>query len=261
MTFSMSHCKRSFGVRRAFGLAWVANLALLTALACGDPEAPPEAVSQRERVVLIHGLARSQTSMSELAEHLAAAGYEVSNLDYDSRDKPPDALVAEVARAVAECCSETAGPVHFVTHSLGGILLRAYLARQAPPNLGRVVLLAPPNHGSEIVDAVGDSPAFAAFFGPTAVELGTGEGSFPNQIASPDYPLGIIAGSQSVNPIGSALLPGPNDGAVTVESAKLEGAADFIVIDATHTFIMSNPVAIAQTEHFLRNGRFERSSE
>ena len=103
--------------------------------------------------------------------------------------------------------------------------------------------------------------AFVAFFGPTASELGTGDDSFPNRIAPPTYELGVIAGSQSVNPIGSALLPGPDDGAVTVESARLEGASDFIVIEATHTFIMSNPTAMAQVEYFLRNGRFDRSAD
>ena len=199
--------------------------------------------------------------MRPLAEHLVGAGYEVTNLDYESRDKQPDELVSEIASAVAACCSEAGVPLHFVTHSLGGILVRAYLEQAPPPNLGRVVLLAPPNHGSEIVDAIGDSSAFVAFFGPTAGELGTGDGSWPNRISPPHYELGVIAGNQSVNPLGSALLPGPNDGAVTVESARLEGAADFIVIDATHTFIMSNPTAIAQVEHFLREGRFERASD
>lgn len=242
-------------------VALVAWLMLLGAPACGEAEPAQSAAPAREQVVLLHGLARTEASMSALAEHLGAAGYEIQNLDYDSRGKQPDELVRELADAVAACCRGAGTPVHFVAHSLGGILVRALLEYTAPPNLGRVVLLAPPNHGSEIVDAIGDSQAFVAFFGPTASELGTADDSLPNRIAPPTYELGVIAGSQSVNPIGSALLPGPDDGAVTVESAKLEGASDFIVIEATHTFIMSNPTAMAQVEYFLRNGRFDRSTD
>ena len=104
---------------------------------------------------------------------------------------------------------------------------------------------------------MGDSSAFLAFFGPTAAELGTGPDSLPNRIGPPAYELGVIAGRQSINPIGSALLPGPDDGAVTIERTKLDGAADFIVVDANHTFIMQNEAAQHQVLHFLRHGRFD----
>jgi hypothetical protein len=232
-------------------------------LAAADRTAPPKAEPgsepTSETVVLLHGLARGAGSMESLGEALSEAGYRVFNFDYDSREERPSELVAELRRRVARCCEASTAPLHFVAHSLGGILVRAYLAETPPPNLGRVVLLAPPNQGSEIVDTIGDTAGFIAFFGPTGAALGTGPDSLPNRIGAPDYEVGVIAGQQSVNPIGSALLPGPDDGAVSVERAKLEGAADFIVIDATHTFIMQNEIAKQQVLDFLRNGRFDHS--
>jgi triacylglycerol lipase len=244
----------------SLGMAESADTLEATKLEAATLELP---TSERapERVVLLHGLARDAGSMDSLAETLTAAGYAVFNFDYSSREKQPEELIAELRERVDKCCAASTAPLHFVTHSLGGILVRAYLAETPPPNLGRVVLLAPPNQGSEIIDTIGDSSAFLAFFGPTGAALGTGPDSLPNRIGVPDYPVGVIAGQQSVNPFGSALLPGPDDGAVSVERAKLDGAADFIVIDATHTFIMQNEIAKQQVLEFLRNGRFDHSLE
>ena len=154
------------------------------------------------RVVLLHGLGRGAYSMRPLAKTLRVAGYDVSNLEYDSRGRGPAELIADLSRKVAEYCGEKQAPLHFVTHSLGGILVRGYLAEGRPVNLARVVLLAPPNQGSELVDAVGDVAAFEALLGPTAVELGTNSDSLPNRLGPADYEVGVIAGRQSINPIG-----------------------------------------------------------
>jgi pimeloyl-ACP methyl ester carboxylesterase len=214
-----------------------------------------------ERVVLLHGLARSSRSMAPLAEFLRKRHFEVYNLDYPSREKTPEELVALVADAVQECCPPDAGRVHFVTHSLGGILVRSYLADRKPPNLGRVVMLAPPNGGSEIVDEWGGSPLFRAALGPTAAQLGTSPESLPNRIGPPHFELGVIAARKSVNPIGSLVIPGDDDGAVSVERAYLEGARDFLVVEASHTFIMRDPDVARQVVHFLREGRFSASPD
>jgi len=213
---------------------------------------PAAAGSAPESVVLVHGLYRSERSMAPLASRLEAAGYAVHNLDYPSRGTP-DQLEAQLEEQVAGCCAD-ATRVHFVTHSLGGILVRAMLARHAPANLGRVVMLAPPNHGSELVDWLG--PTFAWALGPTGRELGTASTSLPNRLPPPSYSLGVIAGTFSWNPIGSLVLPGESDGTVSVASTRLDGMTDFVALPSSHTFILRSDAAADRVLEFLRAGRF-----
>ena len=238
--------------------AAVAALFLLACLTPPHARAEGSASSAApEAVVLLHGLFRSERSMRPLAARLEAEGYDVHNLDYPSLRGSPDELESEIEAPLAGCCA-AAPRLHFVTHSLGGILLRGVLARHEPDNLGRVVMLAPPNHGSELVDLLGDSLAFV--LGPTGRELGTKPESLPNRLPRPDYPLGVIAGTWSINPIGSWVLPGASDGTVSVTSTWLEGMSDFAAVPATHTFILRSAAAADRVVEFLRDGRFEVSA-
>jgi len=222
-----------------------------------DPQAEPGVDSLPEDVVLLHGLGRSGRVMRPLARDLAEAGYRVHNLDYPSTSASPDELVEHLHRAISDCCAWS-GRVHFVTHSLGGVLVRAYLAAHPMPQLGRVVMLAPPNHGSEYVDIAGDWRVFRAVLGPTATQLGTSATSLPNRLPHPDFEVGVIAGTGSINPLGSALIAGESDGTVSLVSTRLDGMRDFIALPVSHTFIMRNAEATRQTLEFLRAGHFER---
>lgn len=218
--------------------------------------------SEREVVVLLHGLARGSGSMSRIERSLESAGYRVCNVSYPSRKHPIEKLTREfVAADVRACIARSGQPVHFVTHSLGGIIVRQ-LAVSAPDiHIGRVVMLSPPNHGSEVVDKLGGLFLFQLINGPAGQQLGTDTLSVPRALGEPTFDLGIITGKRSVNPILSALIPGKDDGKVSLESAKLVGMKDFLVVPSSHPFIMKNRDAITQTIRFLRDGKFDHQAE
>lgn len=197
--------------------------------------------------------------MTKMQRALAQAGYTVRNVNYPSRTAPIEKLADDaIVKAVAVCREHGATKIDFVTHSLGGILVRSYLARHQIPELGRVVMLTPPNQGSEIVDKLGGLALFKWINGPVGNELGTGKNSVPNQIGPTYFPVGVIAGDRSINWINSLfLLPGRDDGKVTVARARLAGMSDFRVIHATHSFVMYNSEAVRLTIQFLQTGTFE----
>ena len=212
-----------------------------------------------ECVVVLHGLARTSASMSAMAGALEREGFGVVNVDYPSRTAPVEALSEEAIGGALEACrGRGAERVHFVTHSLGGILVRSYLARHEVPELGRVVMLGPPNGGSEVVDRIGDWRLFEWVNGPAGRELGTGEDAVPRRLGAAKFCVGIIAGNRSINWINSAMIPGPDDGKVSVERTKLAGMADHLVLPVTHPLMMRDAEAIRQTVAFLREGKFGR---
>ena len=211
-----------------------------------------------ETVFLLHGLARSSGSMRKIADAARAEGYAVVNLDYPSTTATIETLAeTHLAPALQRALGLGATRIHFVTHSMGGIVVRQYLATHALPQLGRVVMLGPPNRGSELVDTFGRYAPFVWVNGPAGHQLGTGPDSLPNRLGGVSYPVGVIAGTRSFNPVYSALIDGPDDGKVGVERAKLDGMGDLLVLYENHTFMMRSNEVIRQSLLFLREGRFD----
>ena len=207
-------------------------------------------------VVVAHGLGRTPASMTILANRLEQAGFRVVRFGYPSRSEPIETLADRLRDAVEACCGDDPRRVHFVTHSMGGVLVRSHLSGRSAPHEGRVVMLSPPNQGSEIVDAFADSPLLRSFLGPAGSRLGTAPDGIASQLGPIRFSLGIITGNRSLNPIASWLIPGPDDGKVGVGRANVQGASSFLVLPATHTFIMNRRDVADEVVHFLRHGRF-----
>ena len=214
--------------------------------------------SATDCVVLLHGLARTSTSLNKMQDALEEDGYRTANIDYPSREHEIAELASmAVEEGLSSCrAGEKVEKIHFVTHSLGGILVRQYLSSESIDELGRVVMLGPPNQGSNAVDDLAGLPGFDWINGPAGLQLGKGEASVPLALGPVDFELGVIAGNRSIDPITSAVLENPDDGRVSIEDTKVEGMNDFIVVEHSHAFMMRMRRPIELTKSFLRTGSF-----
>ena len=215
----------------------------------------------REHVILLHGLCRTTKSMTKMARALEAENYTVHNLAYPSRKQTiEDLSEAYLWPILRDCMSQKASRIHFVTHSMGGILVRDYVSRHPEQeSLGKLVMLAPPNDGSEVADRLRNWRFYQWLNGPAGQQLGTDAHSLPRKLGPVTLPTGIIAGDRSINWINSlTMIQGKDDGKVSVASSKVEGMADHLVVHVTHPMIMKHKGVIRQTIHFLREGTFAK---
>jgi len=210
-----------------------------------------------ECVVLLHGLARTSLSMELMAWSLEDQGYRVANVDYPSREHRIEELAPIAIETGLSECRGSDNAVHFVTHSLGGILVRQYFSKNKLENLGRVVMLAPPNQGSDAVDELQDLPGFDWLNGPAGYQLGKGVDSVPLKLGPPDFEFGVIAGDRTIDPVTSAVLENPDDGRVSVSDTQLDGMKDFRLVGASHAFIMQKREVMRLVRNFLENGSFD----
>lgn len=213
-------------------------------------------VMAAESVLLLHGIARSPRHMQPLEVALAQRGFEVINIKYPSTEHSMEDLVEWLQRHVSVRIQAEATPLHVVGYSMGGLLARAWIHRYRPERLGRVVQLAPPNHGSEVADFFKQNWLFRTFYGPAGQQLGTQE-DLQALLGSVDYELGVLAGNRSIDPFSSWLIPGADDGKVSVHSTRVLGMRAHTVLPVTHTFFPSNAEVHRQTIHFLQQGDFD----
>lgn len=212
-------------------------------------------------VVLLHGLSRRSGSRAALARAARRAGYSTLNLGYPSRRLDLASIADHVAPAVADFAASV-DRVHLITHSMGGLVARLLIARHRPERLGRVVMLAPPNAGSELADRLAPSTMFRRLLGPAAGQLVTRrDPALAAELSGIDFELGVIAATRSIYPLASRLLPAGNDGRVSLASTRVEGMADHLVVPATHPTIVWNRTAIAAAIGFLQHGRFARAAD
>jgi len=217
------------------------------------------ATDQGDYVVLLHGMGRTTRAMKKIEKELSQKGFRVVNVAYPSTREPIETLASNyLGQAITTQCRQPDRNIHFVTHSLGGIVLAYYLKNTALPNLGRVVMLCPPNQGSEVADRFRTNFLYRFFVGPAGQQLGTTPSGLPNNLGAVNFELGIIAGDRTLNPFTSMLIPGADDGKVAVARTKVIGMKDFLVVHRTHTFIMRNREVINQALFFINNGFFKR---
>lgn len=212
----------------------------------------------KDHVVLLHGLGETPWQMALIETALMAAGFGVTNLRYPSTEGGTAELAERCVRPVFDRFADVPN-LHFVTHSLGGIMMRYLLQDHQPANLGRVVMLAPGHHGSQILELYRRTRLFKEMFGPAGQEVGMGDHCFSCVLDdAADYELGIIAGTVSGDPFANLVLPWPNDGRLSVETTRLDGMRDHTLVPAAHDHITYHPLAIFQTLHFLKHGQFFR---
>lgn len=217
-------------------------------------------------VVLLHGIMRSKTDMLPLTKKLGKSGYGTINILYPSRKMSLEDITTFVEEKIKDApdYDPEKSTLHFVTHSMGGLIARYYIATRKPQNLGKVVMLGPPNTGSEFADFLTEqkilAPVFKKVFGPAGQQLTTAYKHIDSDI---HYPLGIIAGNKSINPLAPWILPkkGEHDGIVPVERTRIEGMTDHIVMPSTHSFMMFNPKVMKQVINFLERGVFEHPAQ
>lgn len=213
-------------------------------------------------VVLLHGLFRSRASMGKLARHLEEkGGFAVFNMSYASTQDDVAAHAAALDRVLRGL--DGIEEVHFVAHSMGNIVVRHYLhgharadGRPADARIKRFVMLAPPNHGSLLAYAAGENVVFQALTGEAGQELGRAWAQLEEKLAVPRVEFGVIAGGRGDDKGFNPLLPGDDDGTVTVAGTRLAGARDFAVVPVMHSFIMADGQVLDYTLRFLREGRF-----
>jgi len=216
--------------------------------------------SKKDYVVVLHGIARTWRSMRRLTHFIERNGYPALNVGYPSTRLPLEALVEYIHQKVVLFNQDPSRKIHFVGYSLGGLLARGLIHKHRPANLGRVVQLAPPNQGSEVADFWKHTFLYRWIFGLAGQDLGARDKAFSRILGPVDYELGVVAGNRTWDPISSAMIPGPNDGKVSVESTRVPGLTDHIIISASHTFIIYNIEAWEQTLHFFEFGQFNGAS-
>ena len=210
-------------------------------------------------VILIHGLLQSSKCMLQMGANLEQAGYSAVEFDYPSTQ----VSIPEAAQYLNQLIQSLDGidEINFVTHSMGGLVVRAYTMEYDDPRIKRMVMLGTPNQGAELADLTHQYWILRTAAGPGALQLGTRSDGLIQKLPVPKFEFAVIAGSRGTPAGWNPLIPGDDDGTVTVESTKLPGAADFMTVRALHSRLLWSEEAHKHTINFLKNGRLRTEGE
>ncbi|MEI6730726.1 MAG: alpha/beta fold hydrolase [Pseudomonadota bacterium] len=209
-------------------------------------------------IIILHGIFRTERCMSGLAKFLQKSGFKVLNLGYPSTKYSLEELADIIHKDIESFAVNVTGKLHFVGYSMGGLLIRAYLKKYRPSNLGRVVLIGTPNYGSEVADFVKNWALYKKLYGPAGQQLITDQSDFKHIFADTDFEVGIVAGNRPLDFISSRIIKAESDGKVSLKSATLEGAKDRVIIPCSHTFFPQNKKMWLQVVHFIGYGKFPK---
>lgn len=209
-------------------------------------------------VILVHGIIRSSKSFAQMQKDLREKGFEVFGFDYPSTR----ISISESARYLAKVIESLEGidEINFVVHSMGGLVVRSYLAQADPPDerIRRMVMLGVPNQGAEMADKLKQLGLYRLIYGPAGQQLVTDNEALISSLPIPEFEFGIIAGARGTEGGFNPLIPGDDDGTVEVERAKLPGAADFTKVKVLHSFLVRDPEVVDLTQRFLIEGKFHK---
>jgi pimeloyl-ACP methyl ester carboxylesterase len=215
-------------------------------------------LSKQGGVLLLHGHGRFGASMVLLARAARKAGFITFSPSYPYR-RPLTDIVERLVPQVRDFETRIGGPLHIITHSLGGLVARALIAKHRPQRLGRVVMLAPPNAGSELADLLFRLRLNSVVLGGSGAHLRTNRTELDHAIlGSIDYPAGVIAGDRPLLPLPFKLLPRPHDGKVSLAATRVKGVTDHLRLPVTHTLMVYDSRVIVAALSFLNDGAFAR---
>lgn len=195
-------------------------------------------------VVLLHGFWRTSKSLSKIERVLKRKGYVVVNVNYPSKSKTIEECAEYLKRVIEEKCVDNNKTINFITHSMGGIVLRYYLANNNLINLGRVVMSAPPNKASKWADLLCKFKIARNLLGPALGQFTSYGESILKKLPEPNYEVGIIAGKYDFT------VPG--------DDVKLKNMKDYMLVPKIHTFILDDDLAIDGAINFLEMGSFRK---
>jgi pimeloyl-ACP methyl ester carboxylesterase len=199
--------------------------------------------------------------MSPIAKYLEEeGGYTAVNVTYPSTRQSIADHAASLAKVVGSL--EGIEEIHFVGFSMGNIVIRHYLAdqtageadRRVDPRVKRFVMLGPPNNGSVAATSFGQNPLVQTVLGKPGQELGREWVWLEQNLGTPPCPFAIVAGGRGDDKGFNPMLPGDDDGLVTVASTRLPGASDFLLVPTLHVLLPLDPKVMRYTLSFLQNG-------